>query len=115
MLGLTEIGKGLIKVGKGFVKLADGLLEFGKDVLKFAEDVVDVGLKIAKDIVTAVGKIFQLNLLELRGKLDPDFNACVGITVDCVIVGIDIYYKGNEILLSIYLITLVPCFSVVFD
>ena len=83
-------------MGRGFVQLADGLLEFGKDVLKFAEDIVEVGLTIAKEIVTAAGKIFKLNLLELRGNLDPDFNACVGITLDCMIVGVKIYYKGNK-------------------
>ena len=97
MIGLAEIGKGLISVGQGFVTLADGLLEFGKDVLKLAKDIVDIGLKIGQKLMDAVGELFKLELLELRGKLDADFNACLGITLDCIIFGIPIHYKGNEL------------------
>ena len=78
------------------MKLADGLLEFGKDVLRFARDIVDIGLKIGQKLADAIGDLFKLKKLELRGNLDADFNACVGITLDCIILGIPIYYKGNE-------------------
>ena len=98
MIGLSEIGKGLIKVGQGFVALADKLVDFGRDILAFAKKVVEVGQRIGNDILAWVGEnLFKIDLLKLSGSLDSDFNACVGLEVECVIFGIEIDYKGMKL------------------
>ena len=96
LIGLAEIGKGLIDVGKGFVTMAEKLVGFGKDILSFVQKVVEVGSKILSEVLDWLAdNLFKIDLLELRGKLTPDFNACVGITVKCVIVGVRIDYSGD--------------------
>ncbi|XP_065070683.1 uncharacterized protein LOC135695499 [Rhopilema esculentum] len=96
LIGLSEVGKGLIDVGKGFVTMAKHLVGFAIDILKFVQDVVKVGIEISKNIMNWVGdNLFKVELLELRGKLTSDFNACVGITCKFVIFGLKADYTGD--------------------
>eukprot|EP00794_Sanderia_malayensis_P016803 gene16803-18499_t len=96
MIGLTEIGKGLIDVGKGFVSMASKLVDFGNDVLDFAISAVKLGKQIADAVTDWLAEnLFEIRLLELNGKLDNEFNACVGLKVDCTILGLKIDYEGE--------------------
>ncbi|XP_065056002.1 uncharacterized protein LOC135684357 [Rhopilema esculentum] len=96
MIGFAEIGKGLIDVGKGFVTMAKKLVAFANTVLEFVKDVVAAGIEISQRFLNWAGdNLFQVELLELRGKLTSDFNACVGITCKFVIFGFKADYTGD--------------------
>ena len=76
--------------------MAKHLVGFANDILKFVQDVVKVGIEISKNIMNWVGdNLFKVELLELRGKLTGDFNACVGITCKFVIFGLKADYTGD--------------------
>ena len=76
--------------------MAENLVGFANDVLKFVQDVVEVGIEISKKVMNWVGdNLFKIDMLELRGKLTSDFNACVGITCKFVIFGLKADYKGD--------------------
>ena len=76
--------------------MAGKLLDFGKDVLEFAKKAVAIGKSIAEAVTDWLGEnLFKIDILELSGSLDADFNACVGLKVKCAILGIKIDYDGN--------------------
>ena len=96
MIGFAEIGKGLIDVGKGFVTMAKKLVAFANTVLEFVKDVVAAGIEISQRFLNWAGdNLFKVDLLELRGKLTSDFNACVGITCKFTILGLSADYTGD--------------------
>ena len=100
-MGFADVAKGLISVGEGFVILAEKVVDFAEDFLKFVKGVVAVGSQILQDVADWAAKnLFELKLLELSGKLDNEFNACVGMKLQCVIVGLNIDYSGKLVFLS---------------
>lgn len=95
-MGFADVAKGLISVGEGFVSLAERVVDFAADFLNFVQKVVAAGSKVLQTVLNwAADNLFKINLLELNGKLDSDFNACVGVKVDCVILGLVINYQGT--------------------
>ena len=95
-MGFADVAKGLISVGEGFVSLAEKVVDFAADFLHFVQDIVAAGSKVLGEILDwAADNLFKLDLLELNGKLDSDFNACVGLKIKCVIVGLKIDYAGE--------------------
>ena len=101
-MGFADMAKGLISVGEGFVSLAERVVDYAADFLHFVQDIVAAGAKILADIADwAADNLFKLELLELNGKLDNDFNACVGMKLKCVIVGFRINFDGKSHLKSL--------------
>ena len=95
-MGFADIAKGLISVGEGFVSLAEKVVDFAADFLRFVHDIVAAGSKVLEEVLDwAAENLFKIDLLELNGKLDSDFNACVGLKVKCVIVGLRINFDGK--------------------
>ena len=96
-MGFADVAKGLISVGEGFVALAEKVVDFAADFLKFVQDVVAAGSKVLNTVLDwAADNLFKLNLLELNGKIDNDFNACVGLKIDCMILGLKIDWEGKS-------------------
>ena len=104
MIGLTHIADGLLDLGKGVLSLADGCLNLANSVLDFVKKATAIGLKILADMAK---KLFRLNKLEVYGKLDSSFNACVGLYVDCVILGAAIKFDTSACLNMEFLANLV--------
>ena len=97
LMGFADVAKGLISVGEGFVALAEKVVDFAADFLKFVQDVVAAGSKVLSTVLDwAADNLFKLNLLELNGKFDNDFNACVGLKIDCMILGLKIDWQGKS-------------------
>lgn len=97
LMGFADVAKGLISVGEGFVALAEKVVDFANDFLSFVNNIVQAGLSVFQQMAEWASKnLFKIDLLELRGSLDDDFNACVGITAKCVILGLKIDYEGND-------------------
>ena len=100
-MGFADVAKGLISVGEGFVSLAEKVVDFAADFLEFVKGVVAAGSQILQDVADWASKnLFKLTLLELSGKFDSEFNACVGMKLKCVIVGLKIDYSGKLVFLS---------------
>ena len=95
-MGFADVAKGLISVGEGVVSFAEDVVDYAANFLRFVQDVVAVGSQILQDVASWVAdNLFQIDLLELNGKLDNKFNACVGLKLKCVIVGWRIDYSGE--------------------
>ena len=102
-MGFADIAKGLISVGEGFVSLAEKVVDFAADFLRFVHDIVAAGSKVLGEVLDwAAENLFKIDLLELNGKLDSDFNACVGLKVKCVIVGLRINFDGKSLKIRLY-------------
>ena len=99
LMGFADVAKGLISVGEGFVSLAEKVVDFAADFLSFVQDVVEAGSRVLQEVLDwAADNLFKLDLLELNGKLDNEFNACIGLKLKCVIVGLKIDYSGKLVL-----------------
>ena len=102
-MGFADIAQGLTKVAEGFVTLAEKVVQFAGDFLRFVRRIVAVGSRVLGDIADwAAENLFRLDLLELNGRLDSDFNACVRLKVQCVIVGMNIDYDGKSFKSRLY-------------
>ena len=81
------------------VSLAKTVVSYGADFLHFVHGVVDVGSTIKQDVAGWLGdNLFKLELLELNGRFDRDSNACVGLKVNCVIIGLPIKVNGTSLI-----------------
>ncbi len=71
-------------------------MDFADEVLEFAKTAVKVGKQIAVQVTDWLAKnLFEIRLLELNGKFTKEFDMCVGLKVDCTIIGITINYSGE--------------------
>ena len=96
-MGFADVAKGLISVGEGFVSLAEKVVDFAADFLHFVQDIVAAGAQVLAQILDwAADNLFKLDLLELNGKLDSEFNACIGLKIKCIIVGLRIDHSGKS-------------------
>ena len=99
LMGFADVAKGLISIGEGFVALAEKVVDFAADFLSFVQDVVEAGSRVLQEVLDwAADTLFKLELLELNGKLDNEFNACIGMKLKCVIIGLNIDYSGKLVL-----------------
>ena len=95
-MGFADIAKGLVNVAVGVVSFAETVVDSAAGFLQFVRTIVAAGSKVLEEVVNwAADNLFKLELLELNGKLDNKFNACVGLKVQCVIVGFNIDYDGK--------------------
>ena len=96
-MGFADVAKGLISVGEGFVTMAEKVVDFAANFLTFVQGIVAAGAEVAAQILDwAAENLFKLKLLELNGKFDSDFNACVGLKIYCMILGLDINWEGES-------------------